>query len=152
MPELRNVPKQELSPEELANLPDLCEYVGRSNDLKYLLGKLIPTARVQELVPVGERENIIVTLPDGTRSHPWKYIWIWTAGPDGLPVTRYQPLPPETGEPKMATGDLTAVGLTDATLDQLAQELLGVRWEPDRPGPSAARKRMYDAVMAKAYG
>jgi hypothetical protein len=38
--------------------------------------------------------------------------------------------------------------MTDADLDRLARELLGEAWEPDRPGPSAKRRAMFDRVMA----
>ncbi len=152
MPKLGGNPRQDLSDPDFAALPEFCEYIGDDPDLRYLRGQLIPTRRVQELVYVGEREAIVVTHADGTRAYPWKYAHIWEEGPDGRPVYNRTPLPPQTDEPKLACGDLAGYGMTDAILDSLARELLGVSWEPDRPGPSAARWRMLDAVMRKAYG
>lgn len=152
MPKLGENYRQALDETTLEELPEFCEYVGPDTELAYLRGKLIPTKRVQELVYVGERENIVVTLADGTRAYPWRNACIWQEGPDGLPVWDSTPLPPETDEPKLSCGDLAGYGLTDAALDSLARELLGVGWTPDRAGPSAARKRMLDAIFAKAYG
>lgn len=143
--------RQELIDQDFDGLPEFCEYIGNADDLKYLRGKLIPTRRVQELVYVGERENIVVQLPNGALLRPWDGVWIYEVDENGNP--KIPPIEPivEPTEPTMSTADLASIGYTDADLDKLSRDVLGAPWEPDRPGPSVARKRVYDAVMARLY-
>ena len=106
---------------------------------------------MQELVYVGERENIVVQLPNSALLRPWLGVWIYEVDESGNPkIPPIEPIVEQT-EPTMSTADLASIGYTDADLDALSRDVLGAPWEPDRPGPSAARKRVYDAVMARLY-
>lgn len=142
---------QDLPSEELEELPEFCTYEGDDDELAQLKGKLIPTTGVQELVYVGERENIWVER-DGERWQPWRFVHIWRRGPDGeLIIPKFEPLRPEQPG-AMSTGDLASLGYSDADLDRLAKEHLGEEWEPDRPGPSMLRRELFDRLMDKRYG
>lgn len=143
--------KQDIHPEDLKGLSEWCSYEGRAPDLQHLVGVLIPTVRVQDVVYVGERENIICTRKDGSRWRPWHAVEITEYDPEGNEVL--DPLPPNPipvfGSRAMSTASLGALGLTDHKLDLLAQEVLGERWDPDRPGDSDRRREMFDRVFAE---
>lgn len=146
---------QTMPAEMYATLPKLATYEGDAPDLKHLLGLQIPTHEIERVVYVGERENVYVENADGVRSQPWKGVWITEFDAHGKPVVRgYDEPPVKASDPAktMSTADLAARGFTDATLGDLARELLGVSWEPDRLGPSAKRLAMYQRVMAAAHG
>lgn len=146
---------QDLSAEDLAALPRWCSYEGADPLLRHLKGLVLETARVQELVHVGERENIAVLHEDGGRSWPWRFVEVVELGPDGKPnvsgYTSADPIP-KRGREAMSTADLASLGLTDAQLIELAKTELGEAYEPDRPGPSDLRRSIFDRVMAKLHG
>jgi hypothetical protein len=142
---------QSLGAEELASLPPLFTYEGRDPELSHLLGLLMPTARAEELVYVGERENIWVESYDGKRWQPWKNVWITEYDAQGRVILpKHEPIP-ERGPDAMSTGDLAGLGMTDAALAELAMKYLQEEWAPDRPGPSDLRRALFDRVMAKVY-
>jgi hypothetical protein len=148
--------KQDMDPHSIAQLPKLCEYVGLALDLQHLRGLEIPTADVEKLVYVGERDNIEVVLPTGDCTCPWRRVEITEYDANGKPIVDGygRGVKAEAPDPKrtMSTAELAAVGLTDDTLDQMSRELLGEPWEPDRPGPSKKRLDHFIRVMDAAHG
>lgn len=153
MPRFPDNFKQDMAPEDLAELSEFCTYEGKAGDLRHLLGLKIPTARVQDVVYVGERENIWCTRRDGSRWRPWHSMEITEYDAHGNVVLDPQRKPiPKFGPRAMSTASLGALGLTDEKLDALAKEHLGESWEPDRPGDSDKRREMFDRVMAVMHG
>lgn len=144
---------QDLDAGELAELPSFCKYVGDDPALAHLRGLAIPTRDVQRLVYVGERENIWVD--DGEKAwRPWMGVDITERDDAGNVVVRNlapEPLPKPAKNP-MNRAQLAAVGFTDATLGDAAQELLGETWDPPGPGDGDARRAMYERVLAAMYG
>lgn len=130
----------------LAKLPKLATYEGEEPALRQFRGTYFPTTQVESLIPVGERENVWVE-EDGLRWQPWKHVQIVELGPDGAPVWHHEPLPKDAGK-GMSIGDLGSLGLSDQDLIDLARELLGETYEPDRPGPSEKRADVYRRVLA----
>ena len=145
---------QELYPEALAKLPKFCEYLGDEPSLRHLRGMLIETARVQEVIPAGDRDGIWVTEKNGDRWRPWIGVWITEVDHEGKPVPPSYEIEPivERGPNAMSTGDLAKMGMTDESLRAHAKEFLGEGWEPDRPGPSDKRRELFDRVMVYYYG
>lgn len=144
--------KQDLHPEELAQLPEVCRYEGDAPDLQHLKGLLIPTVDVQRLVYVGERENIYVDFPDGTSGRPWLGAWITELDPQGKVIVRNDGGPskaPPKGARTMSTAELGALGYTDDDLARMAHEYLSEVWSPDRPGPSEKRRALWERVADK---
>lgn len=143
---------QSLEPEELERLPAFATYEGKAADLQHLTDMLIPTKDIEKVVYVGEREQVFVDMPDGTRRRPWAGCAITEYDPQGrVVVTGYdEPLPPPRGPRAMSTADLGALGFTDDWLTQHAKRLLGETYTPDRPGPSDIRRDVFDRVIAAA--
>ena len=147
--------KQDMPPEALAQLPEWCVYEGDAEDLRHLKGVLIPTADVERLVYVGEREGIWVVEKDGHRSRPWMGIWITEYDAKGNVVTKgygdgTHKLP-KYGPNAMSTADLSALGMTDSELAKAVKDEFGETYEPDRVGPSDRRRKFFDRLMAKWY-
>ncbi len=141
---------QNIDPAFLATLPKLASYEGDNPKLKALVGLFIPIEDVEKVVPVGERENVWVTDPDGTKWNPWKGVAI--NGDDDALGYQHAPPVPTFGPRAMSTADLAALGYSDSTLDEIAERLLGERWNPDRLGKSDLRRAMFDRVMVAAHG
>lgn len=139
---------------DVSVLPRFCCYEGSAPDLQHLRGLVLETATVEELVYVGEREAIVVDMPDGHPYRPWMHVMIVELDANGHPVVdgwkNAEPIP-TFGPRAMNTADLALLGFTDAKLGDLAKELLGEIYEPDRPGKSDVRRAMFDRVMAAAY-
>lgn len=146
---------QRIDPTHLATLSPVAQYIGDAADLQHLRGVPLKTAEVEKLIYVGERENVLVDDQHGLPSFPWRYIMITELDENGRAVVdgyvNAPPLP-TYGPRAMSAADLRSLGMTDADLDALAQHYLGERWEPDRPGPSDARRAMFDRVMAASFG
>lgn len=146
---------QHLDEQVLETLSPVARYVGHAVDLQHLRGIKIATRDVERLVYVGERENVEVEDLDGVPQCPWKHVYIVELDQDGQPVVdgyvNAPPLP-TFGPRAMSRADLASLGFTDAELDVLAREVLGERWQPDRPGLSDARRAMFDRVMAVLFG
>lgn len=142
--------KQNISPEALEKLPDALYYEGEAPDLAHLRGKPIPKEKAEELVYVGERDNLVARYPDD-KTHPWRGIWITEYDEDGNVVVRGygkdSPAikPPEDG---MDRADLGALGMTDLALQKKAKELLDEDYEIPPPGRSALRQKTYARVKA----
>lgn len=147
--------KQDLPEEDLKRLPPFCSYVGNAEDLQYLKGKLIPTLDVQKLVYVGERESIVVELPDNPTFRPWKELYIIELDPFGEPVVDFKPGAPIVDvdpDTVMDVWELNSLGYTDSDLNDMAQEHLGESWEPGGRGTGSRRKALYDRVMSAMLG
>lgn len=145
---------QSLPLEQLAKLPRWATYEGDAEDLQHLVGLELETATVEQLVYVGERENIYVTDEvSGDRWQPWKGIYITELDGAGNPVAPvFHEELVDRGANAMSMADLGALGLTDAALANMAKTELGEVYEPDRPGPSDVRRKIFDRVMAKVVG
>jgi hypothetical protein len=148
--------KQAMPENGYAQLPEYAEYDGSARDLIHLRGLEIPTKDVERVIYIGERENVFVILDD-RRVYPWRSVWIQEYDADGNPVidgyTNAPPLPADTGDPRAySTAHIASLGMTDARLAELAEELLDETWEPAGPGPSLARREMYDRVLDKLIG
>ncbi len=105
---------QDLPPEAIAKLPKFCEYLGEDPELAHLRGMLIETARVQEVIPAGEREGIWVTEKNGDRWKPWAGVWITEVDHEGKPVPPRYEIEPigERGPNAISTADLARYGGT----------------------------------------
>ncbi len=139
---------QSIHPRKLAELPPFATYEGTAPDLLHLRGLLIRTTDIESVVYVGEREQVWVERPDGSRWRPWAGVWITELGPDGEPVVRkakHEPLP-VFGPRAMNTYDLQLEGWNDSELAKSAKEL-GIDYEPDRVGKSDLRREVYDRVI-----
>jgi hypothetical protein len=145
---------QNIDAEVLAKLPRFCRYDGKARDLAYLDGLVLETATVEQLVYVGERENIIVEFEDGPH-RPWKHVQIVELDGAGKPITsgydNADPIP-KLSPDAMSRADLSLLGYTDATLAEAAKQELGEEYEPDGPGPSDLRRSIFTRVMAKVMG
>lgn len=138
--------------EDVAKLPELAAYVGRAPDLQHLRGIYFKTADAETLVYIGERECIEVEYPNGDKHCPWRFILAYEVDATGDPVVPpHEPIV-ERGPRAMSRAQLASLGYTDARLAELAHDLVGESWEPDRPGPSDARRAIFDRVMAAVYG
>lgn len=148
MPKTKGNVVQSIDADELARLPPFAKYMGDDPALANLRGIAIPTSEVERLVYVGERENVWVD--DGKDTwRPWLGVEPTYLDDEGnviLPDYE-EPDEPVQRDP-MDRAQLAAAGFTDASLDEAAQEVLGERWVPDRPGASDARRRMYQRVSA----
>lgn len=146
---------QSLDPEDVKLLPAWATYTGDAKDLQHLRLVTFPTNRAEDLVYIGERENIWVENEAGDRWNPWAAVPILELGPDGKPrVDGYTDAPPvEVLRPSeaMATWDLASVGMTDEKLASLAKTELGIDYDPPPVGPSRLRREIYERVMAAIY-
>ncbi len=148
--------RQSMPPESLAALPPFCTYVGYAPDLQHLKGLVLETATVEQVVYIGERNNIQVELPpDGAPTCPWKHVAIEELDGNGHVVvsgwTNAEPIP--TFKPDaMSRADLGKLGWTDALLADKAKELFGEEYESDSPGLSDMRRTMFDRVMKTTFG
>ena len=138
------------------DLPEHATYEGDAKDLQHLIGRLIPTRDVENVIYVGEREQVWVEMPDGSRRRPWYNCWIHELDGAGKVITKgygadADPIV-ERGENAMSAGELSLLGFTDDDLRNMAKEELGEVYNPDRNGPSDLRRSTYDRVMAKVYG
>jgi hypothetical protein len=138
--------------EQLEQLPELATYVGFARDFQHLRGIYFKTADAEALVYIGERENIEVEFPNGDKHCPWRHVYAYQVDANGDPIVPpHEPIV-ERGPRAMSRADLASLGYTDARLAELARDLLGESWEPDRSGPSDARRAMFDRVMSAVYG
>ncbi len=146
--------KQDMDRVFLAQLSRYCTYEGHAPDLQHLKGLLIETARVEDVVYVGERDNIACRKPDGTPFYPWRSIEISEYDEFGKIVHRgnYNEPIVYAGKGAMDRADLGALGFTDQWLSDQAKELLGETYEPQASGPSQLRRAVFNRVMKKAYG
>ena len=142
--------RQSIDANTLARLPRFAKYLGEDPRLANLQGIAIPTVDVEKVVPIGERENVWVD--DGeTAWRPWQNVYVADVDAEGNVVLdnwQENPLPTPQSPTAMSAGELGAYCFSDADLDRMAQEILGERWVPDRPGPSDARRALFDRVMA----
>ncbi len=141
---------QHLEPSELPTYSKLCTYEGQAPDLQHLKGLLLEMATVEEIVYVGERENIYAELPDGTRLRPWAGIHITELDAEGNPVkpTGYGGGHgiPKRGPDAMSRSELNALGMTENELVEHAKTLLGEVYTPEPSGPSDRRRSIYQKV------
>lgn len=146
---------QDLGVENLALLPPWATYEGNAPDLQHLKQVTFPAARAQELVYVGERENVWVEDEAGNRWQPWLAVMILEVDAHGNPVldgyTDAPSIPEHAPGTTMTTADLGSVGMTDAKLASLAKSELAETYKPEPVGPSKRRKEIYDRVMAALY-
>lgn len=144
--------KQDIDAEWLSRLPRYCTYEGQAPDLMHLRGLLIETARVEDAIYVGERDNIRVVYPDGSREYPWRGIAIVQYDAQGkLVYPKPEPIvlaPPGS----MSRSALNAAGYTEQWLVDQARELLGETYEPQKSGSSPIRREFYNRVLQKMYG
>lgn len=131
-------------------LPKFATYEGAEPSLAAFLGVWIPTHEVEMRIPIGERENVAVYPDEGGHSYPWRYVDICSLDADGEPMTNVEPLPDDAGE-GYAIGDINRLGYTEAQLVEMARDLLGEVYEPQRPGPSLVREAVFKRVLEKLY-
>lgn len=145
--------KQDIDAVALARLPRYCTYEGKAPDLKHLRGGLlIETARVEDVIYVGERDNILVRWADGSTEYPWRGVAIVEYDEFGeIVLPKHEPIV-YAGEGAMDRADLGVLGFTDQWLIDQAMELFGETWEPAGPGPSQERAALFGRVMRKGYG
>lgn len=145
---------QSLDPEAIAKLPEFASYEGDARDLKHLVGLMIPTADIEKVVYVGERENVWVEDAEGNRWRPWAGVWITELDANGEPVVRGydEPLPKPTGKNPMDRAELASLGFTDDSMAQALKEHLGEDYEADRPGPSQKRRDAFERLMTVLMG
>ncbi len=148
---------QHLDASDLAGVSKTCTYEGDAPDLAHLRGLILETATVEDLVYVGERENIWAELKDGHRVRPWMGCYISEKDAAGNEVvtgyaegkkTERTPVGPDA----MTRAELNGLGFTENELIDLVKEYLGETYVPDGRDPSDLRRHFFNRVSAKLYG
>ena len=145
---------QHLSPDDLSGVSKACTYEGDAPDLKHLRGLILETATVEELVYVGERENIWATMADGTRVRPWMGCYISEKDAAGNEVINLQKNPwpaASVGPDAMTKAQLGSFGYTENELIDLVKEHLGETYVPDGKDPSDLRRHFFNRVAKLLY-
>ena len=146
--------RQDMDREWRERLPARCTYEGHAPDLQHLRGLILDTARVTDLVYVGERDNIAVLRPDGSHEYPWRGVAIVEYDAQGKIVhgDRYNDPIVYAGKGAMDRADLGALGYTDQWLVDAVRDELGETYTPEKPGPSQLRREFFNRVQRKMHG
>jgi len=144
--------KQDIDAVSLAQLPKRCTYEGNAPDLQHLRGLIIETARVEDAIYVGERDNIRVVHADGNAEYPWRGIAIVEYDAQGkIVLPKHEPivLAPAGSMDRAA---LNAMGYSEQWLVDAVKEQLGETYEPQKSGPSPVRRAFFNRVQQKMHG
>lgn len=146
---------QHLDAHDLSGVSKTCTYEGDAPDLQHLRGLVLETATVEQLVYVGERENIWAETRDGHRIRPWMGCYISEKDAQGNEVLNLQKSPwraVKVGPNAMTRAELNGLGFTENELVGLVKKYLGERYVPDGNDPSDLRRHFFNRVAAVLYG